>query len=805
MFGYFSFSVKFYNIATKNKTLMKTRILCFLIIFYSISSFAQSKLVFQAEQKKSFLVSYMNSYEESQIIINEMLEAIGKFIPKPAYQTKFTISFDESIKITKDKNLLTIFVDYQNINLNGDLHYKGFDMSDVLIPAKYEFTASLYGEKNIFLSNFTLPKNKFEFNFNEVKLDFTDTSKIGNNYNFTVNNLKLFYDHSSRKRFNEKASLIDEYFMSDKDIHFLDKQLSAINPNAYENIEETQKKLDDIKIKIDNISSAMFWQALEINKYDPLNVGPLMSGIQESFNDIQKQLNYTLSKAPHLFYDKGVDLYNDKKILEAKTNFEKSLYYQNNYAPSQYYLALIAYNVMNYTESKQQLQKLVKFNNLDDYTHKSAMDLAYTLEWIDLNSAASNLTQKKFEEALTAAAQAETFCKSIPGFTCSDTIELIRKDCYNGIYNQAVLNAENSFKLKKIDKAEGEVNKAIDYQKQNSKYINNSLKADELLGKIKVEQYSILVSKGKDEMALKSYREAFDDFKRAVGLEQIYEVRKDKQLPELIKSSKKEILLIMLIESENEVTSNQLSKARTALKQVMDEQKEYNLISDTKLNQKIETLKKAIFSQECNNAQKDYDSNIALAEAAVLEKQFIKAESFYNQAMQIVKSNYDCSLNDNLAVSGLKSVEKPAHYQKSLNECIDMARDIKYSQSIDSYNKLTTYYNENVKDLNGIQHAALKDFIATFEYGFLLHGITWFTTNGDIETGFSLLKVLRQRNLNKSLCKLQQQSLAVAFALRDFKAGTTQNPKVKVAEYTLNDNWYSFFTKEYLKQIKKMK
>ncbi|MEI6853404.1 MAG: hypothetical protein WCL06_11195, partial [Bacteroidota bacterium] len=132
---------------------MKTRLLIILLTFLSIKCFSQNQILYESEQKKSYLISYLNSYDENQIVINEMLEVIGKFIPKPAYQTKFSLSFDESVKITRDKNMVTIFVDYQNIFVNGDVLYKGFNMTDVLIPSKYDFKGSLFRNKNILLAD----------------------------------------------------------------------------------------------------------------------------------------------------------------------------------------------------------------------------------------------------------------------------------------------------------------------------------------------------------------------------------------------------------------------------------------------------------------------------------------------------------------------------------------------------------------------------------------------------------------------------------------------------------------------------
>ena len=306
-------------------------------------------------------------------------------------------------------------------------------------------------------------------------------------------------------------------------------------------------------------------------------------------------------------------------------------------------------------------------------------------------------------------------------------------------------------------------------------------------------------------MEAHNYRNAFIEFKKADELEKLYPVRKVVQLPELIKSSKGEVLLIMLDESESYVAANDLTKARNILKQVIDDQKTYALNDNSKLSKRIETLKKAIFSQECTNAQNDYDAKITSATISENQMAFIQAEKYYSEALKIVSSNADCGIDDTKAAAGLKTVSKPSQYQKYLAECTDMAKNYKYTQSIEAYNKLTSYYQTNIRDLSAIVHQPLQDYISSFEYGFVMQGITWFTDNGDPDKGYILLKVLRQRNVNKSLCKLQQLSLARALAFRDYKAGAIQNPKVKVTEYTLGDKWYGSFEKEYLKQLKKFK
>lgn len=783
---------------------MKNLLLLLFIISFSCKLSAQNQILFQSENTKSYLIHYQNSMDENQKVVNEMIETIGKFIPKPPASTKFTLSVEENVKVLKNQNTVKILVDFNKVVLMGDITYKGFDMSDVLIPSKYEFTGSLFKNRNQLIADFTQPKTAFNFLYNETVLQYTDTT-TSSSYSFTINTFKYYYDFAALKHFRDKASFVDEYYFADNDLKMISKLLSEINPNAYEKIDGTQKDLNEIKKKILNISDAAFWQILQIEKHDPVNLFFKLSEQKKVLTELENQLNYTLSVAHQLYYNKGLEYYVSKKFSEATNAFEKSLKYEPNYAPSLLYLLRIDFDLKKYKESKERTIRLYTLKNIDDNTMQMVESVAKALEWTDLNVAAEYLNQNKYQDAIDAANQAEEFCKSLKNYQCNDTIELIKKDCHNGIYNDIIKTAQNYFSQKKIDKSEIELNKAFDYQSKYKNYITPNPTCDDLFEKIKIEQYYLAIAKGKEEMNVANYRNAFNEFNKASGLEKLYPVKKDKQLPSLLKNSKAEVLYLILLESENAIAANNLKQARNLLKQVIDEQVAFGLMDNSKLNTKIETLKKGIFSQECNNAQKDYDNKILSAESQIKEKFFIEAESSYHDALKIVSSFNDCGINGDAAVLGLKNIEKSASYQKKLRESADYAKNYNYNKAIDSYNQLVVFYNKNSSELQAITHKNLNQWINEFEYGFLLYGITWYCSNNDPDNGLILLKNVRQRNVNKAFCKNHQITLARVVAIRDYNNGNMTNAKIKVLDYTLGDKWYNVFTAEYIKQIKRMK
>ncbi|HOV12250.1 MAG TPA: hypothetical protein PLL90_10860, partial [Bacteroidales bacterium] len=736
--------------------------------------------------------------------INEIIDAISKTIPKPVYQTKITLTINENIKVTRKGNVVSIYVSYQDLKINGDIFYKGFNMSEVLFPSKYEFTATLSRKNGSVIYKFAQPKNEFKPTFNEVLLQCNDDS-LSTAYNFVINETKLYYDMIARDHFRQKAGMIDQYYTADMDITNIGKQLSAINPNAFEEAEKTQASLNSFNTMIENIAQAPFWKLLQIENFDPLMLKTKIVDIKKSHSAIQNQLNYTKSIIHELYYNKGTELYDKNKMAEAKIAFGQSLHYYPTYPPSQFFIAQIAYETNQIDEAKQEIKKLYSLKNIDGNTLSNAARLAKAIEWHDLNIAAGLLTGGKYTDALNATDKAEDFCKSIPSFSCSDTLEFIRRDCHQGIYLNYLKNADKLFTQKKFKEASSEATRGILYQEKFSKYIADNSDAKALKQKIGIDEYYDSMKKGKEKMLVKDYRAAFAEFSNATSIENDYPVQKDRLLPDLLKKSKLESLFLDIDDAEAAVNSNNLTLARNTLRLIIDDQKAYGLSDNSALSVRIENLKKSIFSQECQNVQKDYDTKVDLAIKAEIEKNFIVAHSNYSEALQTVIKNIDCDINNEIAKKGQANTEKPAQYQQWINQCNDCVKNNDYLKAIELYNKLTPYYQDNSIQDYGITHQPLHLYIASQHSGFVYYGLTWLTDAGELENAMYLLKQLKHRNVIKSTTKYQQLALARAYALNDVKNGLTATPKVKVLEYTLGDKWYSYFEKEYLKQIKKLK
>ncbi len=782
---------------------MKYRLFIAFLFIYSFS-FSQTEVLFETIKTKTYILSYNSDVSESQRTINDIISMISDYTPKYLYNTKVNFRVDENIKITKQRNVVNIWVSYSNIRLDGDIIYKGFDISPALIPSKYEFSGTLWCEVDSAKTTFKQNNRPFNPAENEIAFNYTDTVRQ-NRYSFNMDNIHFMYDFDNKNRFGAHLQAIDTYYKADRDLNESHSKLSKMKTDNIDLYEINVTNINEISRLVREIESDPFWTILPINMYDPQKVRNKMFELKNILQDKQNELNRLKSVIHEKFFDKGYNEYQNKKLSDAKISFKKSLAYFPKYAKSQFFLAIIAYDLNNIDESESLLNEFYKFPNIDDETFNYSLNLVKNIENTRLNSAEAYILKEQFKEAITLLDGLKKFCSKIPKHTCNEDIDKLTTISHNGIYKNYLLNSKAAFGNGNHEKAIVDADRAINYQASNKQWIADSEDAIAFKKQIYADYYPVLINDGRKYYQEKKFQNAFAKFKTATYIEASWEVKKDKQLPELLKKSKLELLIVDANTSLKYVQSNNLPKAREILMQVMEDQKSYLLTDNKQLNEQIEELKKGIFKQECVNAQHDYDLKLELATKAETAKDFIKALQLYNEALVIVDKFPDCAIQKQVATDGNKRCIAPAKYQTDLKACKNTLQNLNFNKATVEYLSLSDFYVQNKIESFGIIHQSLFQFFQNFGTDFMRYGAEYFVNQGKLDNSLAMLKELMFKNDARSLTKKTQQMLAHEMANRDFKINPNVNFKLKIAEYTKESKYFKYFNKEYKKSIKKLR
>lgn len=778
--------------------------LTFIALFFVLFINAQTPIIFESSKTQSYLLNYTNGGGEKQRYINEMIQIISSYMHKSVYKTRITFSCDENVKITKVNHKLSILVSYDNIRISGDNFYKGFDISDELIPSEYDFDAILSRKNGVELKKYSFSENHFSPRNNETAYNYTDTLQNAE-YKFIINERNFIFNRNSLHKFISKTTIIDKYYQADNELNLYFNELQNINTNNFEQVEQVQQIINNLITRFSNIEHAEFWTVLNIHIIDPVNLKAKMQAVRKNIDEKQNNINYTRSIIHSLYFEKGLDEYKNNRRNLARNDFSQALVYSPQYPQPQYYLSLMSYEDNNVNEAMTRLISLFSLSNVDRETWEQAVNLAKYVESAKIKETQKQISQNYFQEALLSLDKISSFCKNIRDYYCNDSINILRANCHNNIYQKLIFDAQSDYQVERYNDAIIKIDKALNYQSQFAGFVNSNNQAILVKQQIKADYYLLLVKNGKISYYAKNYYDAFANFNNAYEIEKSYTVNKDIQLLDLIKNSKLELLLIDINNAEKIVLTNDLKKARLQLMKIIQEQQQYFLNDNDRLIAKIESLRNSIFSQQCKIAQTNYDNNTANAQNRADVGAYIDAIKFFKQAIAVSESNIDCQLNIDFAKNAIQTYQPPAKYQEDFVKCNKLVTLRNYSEATLAYINLDKYYYQNNLEIFKIEHKPLHLFISQYNTDYIMYGATYFVNNIEFKNAFYLLKQLKSKNFNRSKTKSIQVALACAYAVSDFKENPNLNSKLKVAEYTQTDKWFKFFNKEYLKQIKKLK
>jgi hypothetical protein len=424
---------------------------------------------------------------------------------------------------------------------------------------------------------------------------------------------------------------------------------------------------------------------------------------------------------------------------------------------------------------------------------------AYIDKGLSFNSTLS------FEKALINFNKATDLYKTVPGIAVNKKLKEGVVIAKSGNYRNDLIKASDFLDKKDLDKAENMLNLADAYQAANSNDITASSDSKTILNKVKHERYLKSIFDGRGFLLSGQPDSALIKFENARLLETAYIFEKDSKLDSLTKSAAKPIILKDIEAGKLKVWGNDLESARTIYSSVLAKQDKYKLKNDADLNKGIVELKNKIFTQECVNAQAEYDDDYSRAQKNISNKSFIDAISLLEAAIKVAESNTLCSISSKSAADDKFKYGPASNYQKLIKECDALLSGDKFSEVIEKHITAEKYFVQFDVQNFGLNNTPLAEYIeAQNNSNFISHCTGYYTDLKDYDQAMKLLKLLKQRNYPLNYVRTLQENLAAKIATRDHEKNPALNAKTNVLAYTNGDKWFKYFKTVYIKTYKKL-
>jgi hypothetical protein len=734
-----------------------------------------------------------------------MLGEISRFNKRNRQNDQIIFSYSQTTRITRKGKQLTGFVIIKDFYTDSKINYRGFPLYDVLIPAKIEMDCQLLNKFNKVLAAYNISDADFNSSKNQFTFNYTDTNNL-QELKFVVKQKQFMYTNRNKSDFNNKLSDIDRYYDVIAKMSMAFDDLSRINPNNIELLFEYENMIRNIYRLIDEIESYHLEQNLNLRNYDPQLLNRNLDDLKFETNRQRDIVNHSISILYQLYYNRGLEAMVNGNEPLAVSLFEKSLYNNPLFAPSQLQLARIDYKNNRLDEAADNVKDIFYLMKPDPETGQYALDLSNDIYLSYLQKGEVLLNQGAYQVALEVFQQTRNFCRSIPGLYCTEQLSANISKSINGIYMSYVDNARYYLNNGDLSSAEANVRKAMDYFKANQSVIQSNAAAIAVLTDIKSIEYSRLIAQGKVQLKSKNYDGAFKTLQDAENMEGQYNITKSNELRALLTQAAKPVILADLTHGFELVRQNKIREAKEIVVSAYNIQNKYNLTGDNDIIKQMEALRKKIFTQECINAQNEFDLHLGNARNNILNKAYLDADKNFESALRVADNNPNCMIERSEALNLKKEVQSAIDFMKMQNAIDEDVKMNRFSNAVQKYIEIQKYFEQRQIARNfGLNLLPMVDYVALQQNGFVMFVVNFYISEKSYENALKLLDVLKSRSLPSRDVKNEQLSLGTQLAIRDHAANASQDYKVTVLQYSRSDKWYKNLAKAYAKQWKNFK
>ena len=777
---------------------MKISVTLLLILATRITLIAQNPFVKETKYNQHILI------QDGAIAspnASPLLKILASGNGKSLRSTSFALDFEQLLRINTREPSVVYVIDNSAFHLSGDINYRGFDVSDQLVPADLSYIIHFSGRSGAtkdFKFTATITNGKPENN----SLNYTDTTGVMLNY--TIMNLIVHYNESVQQNFLNRTNLIDDYYSS---IHAADiayAQLLTINPDDVDNFQFQQQKLTNAQLEYDKTQAKQFASHLPLPVNDPGRLLEKLSIYNNLLIQKRNGIATTYSTLHIIFYNRGVERLQHNDISLAQTYFQQALEVNPSFAPALLQLAIINYRRGELHESICKTDDLLYNLNPDPETKHEAYNLLSDISKAHLQLGLEEADHKNYRKALDEYENAKRICEKYVTIHCTDELFNAIRSAKRGIYSDFLTDARTNLEYNHLDAAESSVEGAFRYQKINKAELPDANEAIEVNRSIQQKRYDQSINNARNLTDQKMFDAALREFRDADSLKQTFHLTELKDVSKLILLAAKPRINELLYEGDAYVKNEDLSAARDRIKLANDIQLRYGLNTDKEINKHTEKLRKSIYTLQCLNAQDEMDKLYVHAQTLVAQNDYLMADSEYEKAISIAETNKDCDLSTDSIVADKNKIRAAVSYLKLMRQSLEADKAGDYRKCLETYNKAGIYFYEMNVDKFGIIHENdpynyVRDKGSN---GLVNYTADTYTETNHLEQALLLYKLLLSRNYDHKIIDGSLYKLGFKLGQKDKLAHPDGNRKELIKLYSDGDKKLKRFHKGYKRGFK---
>ncbi len=774
----------------------------FVLLLCSGAAHAKSSVLFEEKKKETITLSSFQNRE-----LGALVAELGKTNTHRSGNVQLPVEFERHLKISREYNTVHVTASVDEFWVSQKILFQEFDFADALTPTTWTSKIELLGPDGKVLQTFNVQNRSINSTGKTVlvQTSFQDSTSF-RNYKLKVVEQNLGFSSENQKALQKRLALVKQYYQAETRLAQLARDLQAINPTDVDQLPRQSDNLAVLEQALDHAFRGGLDRGLDLDKHDPLQLKRKFRDLDGRFRERRLVIEQTYARLPEIFYSRGLELAMNRNLTAARVYFERSVQANPAFAPAHVQLARLDLSSGYLPEAAQRTKEILNRLQPDPETFRFAQEVALDIQNAYVRQAEALNDQGKFAQALQQFEAARDYCRSISSLRCRTELwENGMGIAKTGIYNQLLQDARQALRQSRLDQAAQLTQEAQQYARSNQTAIATDAEAQRLMRDIQQQVYQHTMTDGRKALREKQFSQALAAFEKAKAGALAYSLNPEPLAENLLRQAAKPVLLAQIADGRKYASLNQLPQARAQATQINNLLVKYGLVNDRDLDFNFRALSKAIFSQECANAQIAVDQFYQKAQQLSAQGKFEQAALELDKAIAGAQENGSCGISSAAAEAELTRIDAPARYQELVSEAKALMAKTQTGQALKVYQDAETHFVEHGVARFGLRDVGLVEFaLASQDKCFLAEVARHAASHGKATDAIVILKKLSDLKLARYNRNKLQVLIGEALAIRDAGDNRNANYKQMAAAYIGGAKDLKKLEKAYLKKFKKL-
>lgn len=480
-----------------------------LMIFF-INPVLASSNVMDISESDSYVFEYSPVKSEKTEINNFFIKELAKFNLSSVYNTRFTYHYSINRRISEvDEHTLNVSTALKSEKCTGNVYYKGFDISDILMPEIADFRIVVEDNGNFVLGRefkeITIsPNGEFQATFD---FEVLDNSR---NFTFRIEGVRFYSFPSDRANFYKRIGFIDNYYASIDALKVIFQKYESLDytpvqlPQAYIKIQEMERLYA-------SISNSQFLEQLEMTYEQDSELDYYLQEVKTRIYNHKSKYNKLLSTFE--FLRLNADLEELANVYVEEVTEFCTLSQEVTYSHQDFYynLGAVNYTSQSFYSYKKGLSTILAKTKFCNDTDLVLQILKHEIYKAYLNKSEELILSEQYNLAKGVLTNAENFYLTSLGQINELGLNIQMSKANYGIYNSYLHLIDRAIEIGNYELAENYIKKAKDFQEVHS----STIIANQFISRVSEDLIKLYINKGISQNQSGEYEEARYCFEQA--------------------------------------------------------------------------------------------------------------------------------------------------------------------------------------------------------------------------------------------------------------------------------------------------